>query len=105
MCLSVCMIVRNEEKILDECLKQVKRFSDELIIVDTGSVDATKEIAARYTDRVYDFLWTGDFSEARNRSFSYATNEKKLLTTPEIHATLSVLIQVVHLERKGEGIR
>ena len=73
--LSVCMIVKNEEKILDDCLKQVIRFSDELIIVDTGSKDATKEIAARYTDKVYDFAWTGDFSEARNRSFSYASKD------------------------------
>ena len=46
-----------------------------MIIVDTGSKDATKEIAARYTDKVYDFAWTGDFSEARNRSFSYASND------------------------------
>ncbi|MCR4789322.1 MAG: glycosyltransferase, partial [Lachnospiraceae bacterium] len=73
--LSVCMIVRNEEKILEDCLRQVIRFSDELIIVDTGSKDATKEIASRYTDKVYDHIWTGDFSEARNRSFSYAAGE------------------------------
>ncbi|MBQ6441777.1 MAG: glycosyltransferase [Lachnospiraceae bacterium] len=72
--LSVCMIVRDEEKVLEGCLKQVVRFSDELIIVDTGSKDATKEIAARYTDKVYEHAWTGDFSEARNRSFSYATH-------------------------------
>ncbi len=71
--LSVCMIVRNEEKVLEDCLKQVIRFSDELIIVDTGSQDTTKEIAACYTDKVYDFAWNDDFAEARNRSFSYAT--------------------------------
>ncbi len=69
------MIVRDEEKLLEDCLKQVIRFSDELIIVDTGSKDTTKEIAARYTDKVFDHVWTGDFSEARNRSFSYATDE------------------------------
>lgn len=43
---------------------------DEIIIVDTGSADRTKEIAARYTDRIYDFAWIDDFSAARNFAFS-----------------------------------
>ena len=43
-----------------------------MIIVDTGSCDKTKEIAARYTDKIYDFVWTGNFSDARNFSFSKA---------------------------------
>jgi glycosyltransferase involved in cell wall biosynthesis len=67
------MIVKDEEPVLDRCLAAVCRFADELIIVDTGSKDQSRNIALRYTDRVYDFPWTGDFSEARNVSFSYAT--------------------------------
>lgn len=69
---SLCMIVKNEERILARCLDSLKGLMDEIIIVDTGSSDRTKEIAAAYTDRIYDFIWTGDFSEARNFAFSKA---------------------------------
>ncbi|MBQ8905556.1 MAG: glycosyltransferase family 2 protein [Ruminococcus sp.] len=68
--LSIGMIVKNEEKHLDNCLSALKKFMDqiscELIIVDTGSTDRTKEIAYKYTDQVYDFEWIDDFSAARN---------------------------------------
>lgn len=70
---SLCMIVKNEEAVLDRCLSSLSPMMDEIIIVDTGSEDATKEIAARYTDLVYDFRWTQDFSDARNFAFSKAT--------------------------------
>ena len=70
--ISLCMIVKNEEKVLRRCLDSIRDLMDEMIIVDTGSTDRTKEIAAEYTDKVYDFTWTGDFSEARNFSFSKA---------------------------------
>ena len=48
-------------------------YQDEIIIVDTGSTDRTKEIAAQYTSRIYDFTWCDDFSAARNYAFSLAT--------------------------------
>lgn len=70
--ISVCMIVKNEEKVLARCLDSLKGLWEELIIVDTGSTDGTKEIAKKYTDKVYDFAWTGNFSDARNFSFSKA---------------------------------
>lgn len=70
--ISLCMIVRDEESVLDRCLSCVKDIADEIIIVDTGSVDKTKEIAALYTDKIYDFKWIDDFSAARNFSFSKA---------------------------------
>jgi len=70
--ISVCMIVKNEEKVLAGCLDSLEGLWEELIIVDTGSTDATKEIARKYTDKVYDFAWTGNFSDARNYSFSKA---------------------------------
>ena len=73
--ISVCMIVKNESASLARCLDSMKGIYDELIIVDTGSDDDTKEIAARYTDKVYDFEWTGNFSDARNYAFSLATKE------------------------------
>lgn len=70
--ISLCMIVKNEEKVLARCLDSVADLMDEIIIVDTGSSDRTKEIAARYTDLIYDFVWVDDFSAARNFAFSKA---------------------------------
>ncbi len=72
---SVCMIVKDEEKILRRCLNSLKGLADEIIIVDTGSRDATKQIAAEFTDKIYDFEWKMDFSAARNYSFTKATME------------------------------
>lgn len=69
------MIVKNEEKVLARCLDSLAPIMDEIIIVDTGSIDATKEIASRYTKQVYDFEWTGSFSDARNFAASKATKE------------------------------
>lgn len=71
--ISLCMIVKNEEPILARCLDSVADLVEEIIIVDTGSTDATKEIAARYTDKIYDFKWIDDFSAARNFAFSKAS--------------------------------
>lgn len=73
--ISLCMIVKNEEKVLARCLDSVKDLVDEIVIVDTGSEDATKQIAASYTDKIYDFEWINDFSAARNFAFSKATCE------------------------------
>ncbi|GBF75929.1 hypothetical protein PA598K_04363 [Paenibacillus sp. 598K] len=73
--ISLCMIVKNEARTLNNCLASVKGIPDEIIIVDTGSADRTKEIAKVWTDHVYDFPWTDDFSAARNASFQYATKQ------------------------------
>lgn len=72
---SLCMIVKNEEATLDRCLSSVAGLVDEIVIVDTGSTDRTKEIAGKYTDKIVDFLWVDDFSKARNFAFSQATKE------------------------------
>lgn len=71
--ISVCMIVKNEEAVLGRCLDSLKGIADEIVIVDTGSTDRTKEIAALYTSRIYDFTWIHDFAAARNFAFSKAT--------------------------------
>lgn len=73
--ISLCMIVKNEEKVLARCLDSLAPAMDEIIIVDTGSEDRTKEIARRYTDKVYDFQWTGSFADARNYASGKATKE------------------------------
>lgn len=73
MCtISLCMIVRDEEDVLGRCLESVADLVDEIIIVDTGSKDHTKEIAAKYTEKIYDFPWVDDFAAARNKSFEQA---------------------------------
>ncbi len=76
MCtITVCMIVKNEAAVLSRCLDSIQGVYDELIIVDTGSSDNTKEIAHRYTNEVYDFEWIDDFAAARNYAFSKAHME------------------------------
>ena len=69
------MIVKNEEDALGKCLSTVKGIPDEIIVVDTGSSDRTKEIAAEFTDKIYDFVWINDFSAARNFAFSKAEGD------------------------------
>ncbi len=71
--ISVCMIVRDEELVLERCLKNVIQFADELIVVDTGSVDSSLAIASRYTDKLIPYSWQYDFSKARNFSYQFAT--------------------------------
>jgi glycosyltransferase involved in cell wall biosynthesis len=71
--ISLCMIVKNEEKFLPACLESVKDYVDEIIIVDTGSTDSTVEIAKRYNAKIYHHPWENSFSKARNYSLKYAT--------------------------------
>jgi glycosyltransferase involved in cell wall biosynthesis len=78
---SLTMIVRDDEASLGRCLASVADLADEIVIVDTGSVDRTREIAAAARDRhgaaarVYDFAWIDDFSAARNESLRHASGD------------------------------
>lgn len=72
--ISVCIIGKNEEKNIERCLAPLAKLGLEIIYVDTGSTDRTKELAAKYTDRLYDFEWISDFSAARNFSISKASH-------------------------------
>jgi len=67
------MIVKNEEENLPACLRSVVDLVDETIIVDTGSTDRTKEIAASFGARVFDFPWVDSFAAARNECVRHAT--------------------------------
>ncbi len=73
--LSLCMIVKNEERHLVRCLRSVRDVVDEMIIVDTGSTDKTIDIAKVFGAKVFNFPWTGNFSEARNQSLAHATGD------------------------------
>ena len=73
--ISLCMIVKDEEKTLARCLKCASKFADEIIIVDTGSKDKTKEIAKSFNCKLYDLKWEDNFEKARNYSFSKATKD------------------------------
>ena len=71
--LSLCMIVKNEEHFIENCLNSVKDVVDEMIIVDTGSTDRTVELAEGMGAKVYHHAWENDFSKARNISLNYAS--------------------------------
>lgn len=118
--ISVCLIARNEEESLPACLESVRGIADEIVIVDTGSTDRTKEVAAAFTDRIYDFEWIDDFSAARNFAFAQATQEyilwldaddvlkeKDRLLLVELKRTLAPEVDAVsmhyHLAFDGEG--
>ena len=72
---SLCMIVKDEEEVLSRCLNSLCDIMDEIIIVDTGSTDRTKEIAKKYTDKVFDYKWCNDFADARNFAASKAVGD------------------------------
>jgi tetratricopeptide (TPR) repeat protein len=73
--ISLCMIVRDEEENLERCLESVHSSVGEIIVVDTGSRDATPDIARRYGAALHLYPWQDDFSSARNESLKHATGE------------------------------
>jgi len=70
--LSVCLIVKNEEESLPRCLRSVQLVADQIVVVDTGSTDATVAIAQRLGAEVHEFAWCDDFSAARNAAVERA---------------------------------
>lgn len=73
--ISVCMIAKNEENYIGECLRRLSRYDWEIIVADTGSSDRTVEIARTFTPHIYHFDWINDFSAARNYSISKASHD------------------------------
>ena len=73
--ISLCMIVKNEEVSLADCLMSAKPFVDEIVIVDTGSTDRTVEVARQLGSRVFHFTWCDDFAAARNESLRLAQGD------------------------------
>ena len=96
--LSVCLIVKNEEKMLAECLNSIQPIADQIIVLDTGSSDGTLEIAKSYNAELYHSEWSDDFSAARNESIKYATcdwilwiDADERLTQDSIHTLQKLL--------------
>lgn len=109
--ISLCMIVKDEEDTLGRCLASVKDIVDEIIIVDTGSSDRTKEVAGSFASKIYDFKWIDDFSAARNYSFSKATMdyimwldaddvllEEDALKLQQLKATIDPFVDIVMMK-------
>ena len=73
--ISLCMIVRDEERFLPACLESVQGVVDEIVVVDTGSQDSTVAIAEQFGARVLDHAWNDDFAAARNHALEAATGQ------------------------------
>jgi glycosyltransferase involved in cell wall biosynthesis len=71
--LAVTLIVKNEAATLAACLDSIHDLAAEIVVVDTGSSDNTKDIAAPYGAKVFDFAWTDSFADARNEALRHAT--------------------------------
>ncbi len=106
MSLSACLIVRDEERFLPRCLASLQGHVDEICILDTGSVDATLEIARSFGARIGQMAWNDDFSRARNASLDLATgdwilqidaDEELVSPTPGMLAQLQGSSAVCHL--------
>ncbi len=108
--LSLCMIARNEERNIARSLGSVKSLVQEMIVVDTGSTDRTREIAEAFGAKVYDFPWTEDFSEARNVSIEKARGDWVLILdadetiSPRDHAALRSLIRLAGAAPAGFAV-
>lgn len=73
MTLSVCLIVKDEEQVIERCLTCVSSFADEIIVADSGSADDTVDLARKFTEKVFNFKWQDDFSAARNFAIEKAS--------------------------------
>ncbi len=98
--ISLCMIVKDEEDMLPGCLSAVAPFVDELVIVDTGSSDRTREIASEYGAKVVEFEWNGSFSDARNESLRHATGDWILWLDADEHLVAADGPQLRDLARR-----
>ncbi|HTI69014.1 MAG TPA: FkbM family methyltransferase [Candidatus Limnocylindria bacterium] len=73
--LTVCLIAKNEERFLAQCLRSIQGLADQIVMVDTGSIDSTREIAKSFGAEVYELPWADDFSAPRNEALKHATGD------------------------------
>lgn len=106
MQLSICIITKNEQQNIARCLESIKLYEAEIVVVDTGSTDGTKRVAAGYTDNLYDFAWCDDFAAAKNFAVSKATNPYVLILDSdeyieEFDASALEQLLIEHPEKVG----
>lgn len=103
--LSVCIIGKNEEQHIKNCLAPLAPLPFEVVYVDTGSTDRTKEIAASQGARIYDFTWCNDFSAARNFALEKASHEYVLFIDCDEYLTeLDTPALLTALEAHPQGV-
>lgn len=91
--ISLCMIVKNEEHFIRNCLNSVLPIVDEIVIADTGSTDNTVSIAKEFNANIFQFEWIDDFAAARNATIEKATKDWILILDADEEIALSDLIQ------------
>ncbi len=117
--LSVCLIVKNEEKFLAQCLKSIRDLAAQIVVVDTGSTDRTVEIAREFNAEIHRFAWCDDFSAARNTALEHATGDwvlvldadeelsaegrEKLPPALAASAVLAWRLPIIDIGREAEG--
>jgi glycosyltransferase involved in cell wall biosynthesis len=101
--LSVSMIVKDESANIADALSCFAPFADEIIVVDTGSSDNTKEIAARFTSKIYDFEWIDDFAAARNFAMSKAEKSYQLWVDADDRITPENQVHIESLKSQFDG--
>ncbi|MFS0515915.1 tetratricopeptide repeat protein [Nostoc sp. UIC 10607] len=94
MKLSLCMIVKNEAATLPKCLNSVRKVVDEMVVLDTGSIDRTPNIAQQLGAKVHHFKWCNDFSAARNAALKYVTGDWILVLDADETLTPGIVPQV-----------
>lgn len=104
MRISLCMIVKNEEENIKECLDKAIEVVDEVIVVDTGSTDDTISIVKKYGDKVnlVEYIWNNDFAEARNKSLEYAKGDYILILDADERVFSDKVVLKKYLEEKDE---
>jgi tetratricopeptide (TPR) repeat protein len=118
--LTVCLITRNEERFLGQCLESIRELARQIVVVDTGSTDWTRDIAARFGAEVYAFDWCDDFSAARNAALERATGDwvlfldadeellpdqrEKLLKLLEDESAIAFRLPMIDKGREEEGV-
>ena len=83
MNISVCIITKNEANYLRECLSCLKKYPFEIVVTDTGSEDDSVSVAKEYTNKVFFYEWSNDFSAARNYCVAQATNDMVMIVDTE----------------------
>ncbi len=99
--ISVCVIVKNEEKNIDRCLAALSGYGFELVVVDTGSTDGTQKTVQKYTDSLHEFAWCDDFSAAKNYAVSKASSDLVLVVDSDEFLEPISQEEVIKLEEQA----